>query len=70
MVVADNLRIPGAPDYVSWMKKTNEFTYQEHSICMGASALWLHDIIGVSVYQPKGGLPPAESSSNLATAGS
>lgn len=52
VVVADNLKIPGAPDYVAWMKQTKEFTFQEHSVCMGPSALWLHDIIGVSVYQP------------------
>lgn len=69
VVVADNLKIPGAPEYVSWMKKTGEFTYKEHSICMGASALWLHDIIGVSVYQPTGDVPPAGSSSNLAVQG-
>jgi len=52
IVVADNLKIPGAPDYVKWMKQTKDFEYKEHSICMGASALWLHDIVGVSKYKP------------------
>jgi hypothetical protein len=52
VVVADNLKIPGAPEYVKWMKDAQDFTFEPHSICMGPSALWLHDIIGVSVYQP------------------
>jgi hypothetical protein len=52
VVVADNLKIPGAPDYVKWMSSAQDFSFEQHSICMGASALWLHDIIGVSVYKP------------------
>jgi hypothetical protein len=52
VVVTDNLRIPGAPDYVKWMKTAQDFTFEQHSVCLGASALWLHDIIGVSVYHP------------------
>lgn len=52
VVVADNLRIPGAPEYVKWMQETKDFSYEPHSICLGPSALWLHDVIGVSVYRP------------------
>jgi hypothetical protein len=52
VVVADNLKIPGAPDYVKWMSSTQDFSFEQYSVCMGASALWLHDIIGVSVYKP------------------
>ena len=52
VVVADNLKIPGAPEYVKWMKQQSDFSFEQHSICMGPSALWLHDIIGVSVYKP------------------
>lgn len=52
VVVADNLKIPGAPEYVKWMKQQSDFSFEQHSVCMGPSALWLHDIIGVSVYKP------------------
>lgn len=43
VVVADNLRIPGAPDFVKWIKASPDFDYTEHSVNLGASALWLSD---------------------------
>eukprot|EP00878_Enallax_costatus_P023982 GHUV01025565.1.p3 GENE.GHUV01025565.1~~GHUV01025565.1.p3 ORF type:complete len:197 (+),score=58.32 GHUV01025565.1:390-980(+) len=62
VVVADNLLIPGAPDYREWISDSDDFQYVEHMVKLSPGANGHHrgpsgreaksDIVGVGIYRP------------------